>query len=116
MYKISWNGGVSNKQVLRRVQEDKNIPQTIKSMKANRIGNILRRNCLIKHIIEGKREGKVKVTRRLRRRRKELLDDLKAKVYIENWMTKYYITLSGELTLEDSMDLSDQRTIVLYSH
>jgi hypothetical protein len=109
MYKISWNGSVSNKQVLRRVQEDKNIPQTIKSRKANRICNILRRNCLIKHITEGKIEGKVKVTGRLGRRRKELLDDLKEKVCIGNWMTKYYITLSGKLTLEDSMDLSQER-------
>jgi hypothetical protein len=40
------------------------------------------------------------------RRHKELLDDLKEKVYIGNWKRKYYITLSGELALEDSMDLS----------
>jgi hypothetical protein len=63
-------------------------------------------NCLIKHIIEGKVEGRVKVAGRLGRRRKELLDDLKEKVYIENWKRKYYFTFSGELALEDSMDLS----------
>jgi len=65
----------------------------------------LRRNCLIKHIIEGKVEGRVKVTGRLGRRRKELLDDLKEKVYIGNWKRKYYFTLSGEHALEDDMDL-----------
>jgi hypothetical protein len=41
------------------------------------MGHILRRNCLINHIIEGKIEGRVEVTRRRERRRNELLDDLK---------------------------------------
>ena len=38
---------------------------------------ILRRNCLVKQIIEGKIKGQIEVTRRRRRRRKKLLDDLK---------------------------------------
>jgi len=37
----------------------------------------LRRNCLINNVIEGKIEGKVEVTGRRERRRRELLDDLK---------------------------------------
>ena len=41
------------------------------------IGHILRRNCLIQQVIEGKIKGKIEVTRRRGRRRKELLDDLK---------------------------------------
>ena len=45
--------------------------------KANWIGHILRRNCLLKHVIEGKIKGQVEVTRRQERRRKKLLDDLK---------------------------------------
>ena len=45
--------------------------------KANWIGHILRRNCLIKQVIEGKIKGEMEVTRRRGRRRKKLLDDLK---------------------------------------
>jgi hypothetical protein len=37
----------------------RNILQSIKSRKDNRIGHILRRNCLLKHIIEGKIEGRL---------------------------------------------------------
>jgi hypothetical protein len=37
----------------------------------------LLRNCLLKHVIEGKMEGKIGVTGRRGRRRKQLLDDLK---------------------------------------
>jgi hypothetical protein len=33
-------------------------------------------NCLLKHVIEGKRNGRIKVIRRRGRRRKQLLDDL----------------------------------------
>jgi hypothetical protein len=47
--------------------------------KANRIGNILRRNCLLKHVIEDKIEGKIEVTERRGRRCEQLLDDLKEK-------------------------------------
>jgi hypothetical protein len=44
--------------------------------KANWIGHILRRNCLLKQVIEGKIQGQKEVTRRRGRRRKQLLDDL----------------------------------------
>jgi hypothetical protein len=37
----------------------------------------LRRNCLVKHVIEGKIEGRMEVMRRRGRRRKQILDDLK---------------------------------------
>ena len=40
-------------------------------------GHILRRNCLLKQVIEGKIKGQIEVTRRRGRRRKNLLDDLK---------------------------------------
>ena len=49
----------------------------IRKRKANWIGHILRRNCLLKQVIEGKIKGEMEVTRRLGRRRKKLLDDLK---------------------------------------
>jgi hypothetical protein len=41
------------------------------------MGHILRRNCLLKQVIEGKIKGETEVTRRRGRRRKKLLDDLK---------------------------------------
>jgi hypothetical protein len=49
----------------------------IKRRKFNWVGNILRRNCLINHVIEGKLERRIEVTGRRERRRRELLDDLK---------------------------------------
>ena len=49
----------------------------IRKRKANRIGHILRRNCFIQQVIEGKIKGQIEVTRRRGRRRKKLLDDLK---------------------------------------
>jgi hypothetical protein len=64
-------------EVLLRVKEERNILHTIKRRKANWIGLILRRNCLLKHFIGGKVEGWVEVTERGGRRRKQLLDDLK---------------------------------------
>jgi len=39
----------------------------------------LRRNCLLKQIIEGKIKGEMEVTRRRGRRCRKLLDDLKEK-------------------------------------
>jgi hypothetical protein len=55
MEKISWTDRVRNEEVLRRVKEDGNIRQTIKIRKAKWIGHILHGNCLLKHVIEGKR-------------------------------------------------------------
>jgi hypothetical protein len=51
---ISWTNRVRNKEVLHRVKEERNIVHTIKRRKANWIGHILRRNCLLKHVIEGR--------------------------------------------------------------
>jgi hypothetical protein len=48
----------------------------IRKRKANWIGHISRRNCLLKQVIEGKIKGQIEVTRRRGRRRKKLLDDL----------------------------------------
>jgi hypothetical protein len=59
--------------VLHRIKE-KNILRTIKRREANGIGRILRRNCFLKHIIEGKFEGITEVTGRRGIRRKQLLD------------------------------------------
>jgi len=40
--------------VLLRVNEQRNILHEIRKRKANWIGHILRRNCLLKQVIEGK--------------------------------------------------------------
>jgi hypothetical protein len=49
---------VKNEEVLHRVKDDSNIQIRLQRRKANRIGNILRRNCLLKHVIEGKLDVK----------------------------------------------------------
>jgi hypothetical protein len=77
MEKISWTDRVRNEEVLHRVKEERNIVHTIKRRKVNWVGHILRRNCLLKHVIEGKLEGRIEMTERRERRRKQLLDDLK---------------------------------------
>ena len=77
MEKISWTDHVRNEEVLLRVNEQRNILHEIRKWKANWIGHILRRNCLLKQVIEGKIKGQIEVTRRRGRRRKKLLDDLK---------------------------------------
>jgi hypothetical protein len=63
--KTMWTDRV-RKEVLRTAKE-RNILQTTKRRKANGIGYILRRNCLIKHVIEGKR-GKDKSDERTRKK------------------------------------------------
>jgi hypothetical protein len=63
--------------VLHRVKADRNMIRTMKRRNANWIAHILRKNCLLKHVIEGKTEGRMEVMGRRGRRRKWLLDDLK---------------------------------------
>jgi len=68
---------VRNEEVLIRVNEQMNILHEIRKRKASWIGHILRRNCLLKQVIEAKIKGEMEVARRRRRRRKKLLDELK---------------------------------------
>jgi len=63
----------------------------------------LRRNCLLKHVIEGKIEGRIEVTGRRRRRRKQLSDDLAERK--EYWKLKEE-ALCGELALEGAKYVS----------
>ena len=65
--------------MLLRVNEQRNILHEIRKRKANWIGHIVRRNCLLKQVIEGKIKGEMEVTRRRERRRKKLLADLKVR-------------------------------------
>jgi hypothetical protein len=74
--KDSWTDHVRNEEVLLRVSEQRNILHEIRKRKTNWIGHILRRNCLLKEVTEGKIKGLIEVTRRRGRRRKQLLVDL----------------------------------------
>jgi hypothetical protein len=68
---------VGNKDVLLRVKEQRNILHEIHNQKANWIGHILHRNCLLQRVIEGKIKGGIEVTGGQGRRRRKLLGDLK---------------------------------------
>jgi hypothetical protein len=91
MEKISCTDRVRN-EVLNRVKEERNILQTIKR-KANWIGHILHRNWFLKHGIEGKLEGRIKMTGRRGRRHKQLLGDF--------WEKRRYWKLK-----EEALDLT----------
>jgi hypothetical protein len=56
-----------------RVKEQRNILHEISKWKANWIGQILLRNCLLRQVIERKIKGGIEVTGRC----KKLLDELK---------------------------------------
>jgi hypothetical protein len=77
MVKIIWTDHVRNEEILLRVKEQRNILHEISKWKANRNGHILRRNCLLKQVIEGKIKGGIQVTGRRGRKRRKLLDHLK---------------------------------------
>jgi len=77
MEKISSTDHVRNEEVLLRVKEQRNILHEIRKRKANWMGHILRRNCLLQRVIEGKIKGGIEVTGRRGRKRRKLLDELK---------------------------------------
>jgi hypothetical protein len=74
--KISWTDRVRN-EVLLRVKVERNIIHTIKRGKNNSIGHIFCKNCLLKHVTEGKIERRIEVKGGRGRRSKELLNDIK---------------------------------------
>jgi hypothetical protein len=79
MEEMSWTDSVRNEEVLRGVKEERNTLHKIKRRNDNWIGHILRRNCLLKHVIEGKIDGRIEMIGRRGRRCKQLLDDIKEK-------------------------------------
>jgi hypothetical protein len=64
---------VKKEAAFHRVKEERKFLRRTKRRKANSTGQILRRNCRIKHVIE----GKITVLGRAERRRKQLQDDFK---------------------------------------
>jgi hypothetical protein len=59
--KISWTDGVRSEEGLHRVEAKRSILHTVKGRRADWIGHILRRNCFIKHIINGKIEERIEM-------------------------------------------------------
>jgi len=77
MYRSGVNSG-NNGALLQRGKEETNILHKVKRGKANWIGHIRRSNCLLtRPVTEGEMEGRIGVTGRRGRRRKQLLDYLK---------------------------------------
>ena len=70
MEKITWTDHVRSEEVLLRVKKQRNILHEIRKRKANWIGHILRRNCLLQRVIEGKIQRGIEVTGRQGRRTK----------------------------------------------
>jgi hypothetical protein len=56
MEKISWTDRVRNEEASQNVKKEINTVHVIRRRKANRIGHILPRNCLLKHVTKGKVE------------------------------------------------------------
>ena len=59
MEKISWTDHVRNEELLLGVKEQRNILHEISKRKANWIGHILLRNCLLQRVIAGKIKGRI---------------------------------------------------------
>jgi len=79
MEKISWTNRVTNEEVLLTVKKQRNILHEISKQKANWIGHILHRDCLLQQVSEGKINGGIEVTGRWGISRRKLLDDLKGR-------------------------------------
>jgi hypothetical protein len=66
MENINWTDCVRNDEILHGVKDDRNILHTVIRRKFNWIGLIWRRNCLLKHISEGKIEKRIEVAGKTR--------------------------------------------------
>jgi hypothetical protein len=91
MEKISLAARVKNEEILRAVES------ITKRMKVNRVGHIMSRDCLLKHVIEGKIKGRIEVMRRRRRRCQQTLDDFEEIVFVN--LKKHTL----DCTLENSL-------------
>jgi len=76
-YRTFSHDHVRNEEVLLRVNEQRDILHEISKRKVKWNGHILRRNCLLQRVIEGKIKGGIEVTGRRGRKRRKLLGDLK---------------------------------------
>jgi hypothetical protein len=97
---------VRNEDVLLRVKEQRNILYEIRKRKASWIGHILRRNCLLQRVIEGKIQGGIEVTGRQGRRRRKLLDDLKKRRGYSHLKEEALDRTMWRVRLEESLELN----------
>jgi hypothetical protein len=74
--KIGWTDNVKNEKALHRVEEERNILQSLKRGKVNWIGYTLYGNYFVKHDIEGKVERRIEVLGKLGRS-KQLQNEFK---------------------------------------
>jgi hypothetical protein len=51
MEKISWTMHVRNEELLHSIEDEQNTLHTVKQNKADWIGHMLHRNCIVKHLI-----------------------------------------------------------------
>jgi hypothetical protein len=106
MMEISWKDRVRNEEIMRRVQEYRNILHTIKRREVNWIGYILRRNCLLKHFFFSRKiDGRIEVRERRGRRCKQQADDLKNK--------RRYCTLKEESLDRSVWRIRSEKTVGL---
>jgi hypothetical protein len=78
-----------------RVKKERHMLRSIKSGDSNWIGHILFRDCLLRHVIE----GKVEWTERRRRRFEQLLDDLEEK-------RRYLLQFGRKSTRSQTVEIS----------
>jgi hypothetical protein len=88
---------VRNEEVLLRVKEQRNILHEISKRKANWIGHIFRRNCLLRQVIEGKIMIIIIIHTYIQ----------KLTVYIQpcNWVFKHLITRSQRNTDQTNINI-----------
>jgi len=68
--KIRWTDREKSEELMHTVEEESNNLRTIKIKKINWICHILRGNCSLRYVIEGKIEGRIEVKGRRGKRRK----------------------------------------------
>ena len=71
--KISWRDKIRNDEMLARVKEEKCLIRTIRQRQTNWVGHVLRREGLLREVIE----GRVKGTKRPGKPRKGMISYLK---------------------------------------
>ena len=111
MEKISWTDHVRNEEVLLRVNEQRNILHEIRKRKANWIGHILRRNCLLKQVIKGNIRGRWKWQEDEEEDVRSYWITLRTGEDILIWRRRLWIALCGGIVLEEALDLSSDRIL-----